>query len=217
MLVKRVTASTKELLDPQAAAWAQAEEALVDMLATPIALQPTEYIQKTYASHPYGEVTPIKVRCLHNGDSMFIRIEWAEPNPATALNNVNAFADGCGVLFPVAGDAIITEMGSVSQPVNAWHWRADYNDKPNSVTATSRGTSVRYTTNPLVARSIWKDGVWQVVMGRPFVVAAPHRRMIELKPGKAVKAGFAVWRGSNQERGGVKAYSPTWSDLNIEA
>jgi DMSO reductase family type II enzyme heme b subunit len=217
MLVKRVTASTEELLDPQAAAWAQAEELVIDMLPTPISLQPTEYIQKTYENRTYGDVTPVKVRCLHNGDSMFIRIEWAEPNPSRELSNVNAFADGCGILFPVAGDAIITEMGSVSQPVNAWHWRADYNDKPNSVTATSRGTSVRYTTNPLVARSIWKDGTWQVVMGRPFKVAEPHRRMIELKPGTTVKVGVAIWRGSNLERGGIKAYSPDWNDLNIEA
>jgi DMSO reductase family type II enzyme heme b subunit len=217
MLVKRVSASTEELLDTEASVWAQAEEASVDMLPTPIDLQPTEYIQKTYQSRPYGEVTSIKVRCLHNGDSIFVRIEWAEPNPSRELNNVNAFADGCGVLFPVAGDAIITEMGSVSQPVNAWHWRADYNDKPNSVTSTSRGTSVRYTTNPLVARSAWKDGTWQVVMGRPFVVAEPHRRMIELKPGATVKAGFAIWRGSNLERGGIKAYSPAWNDLVIEA
>jgi complex iron-sulfur molybdoenzyme family reductase subunit gamma len=217
MQVKRVSASSEELLDPQAAAWAQAEEALVDMLPTAIALQPTEYIQKTYESRTYGDVTPVKVRCLHNGDAMLIRIEWSEPNPSRELSDVNAFADGCGVLFPVEGDAIITEMGSTSQPVNAWHWRADYDDKPNSVTATSRGTSVRYKTNPLVARSIWTNGSWQVVIGRPFDVTEPHRRMIELKPGTTVKAGFAVWRGSNQERGGIKAYSPAWSDLVIEA
>jgi complex iron-sulfur molybdoenzyme family reductase subunit gamma len=204
-------------LDPQAAAWAQAEETVVDMLPTAIALQPTDYIQKTYENRTYGEITAVKVRWLHNGDSLLVRVEWEEPNPSKALDNVNAFADGCGVLFPVAGDAIITEMGSVSQPVNAWHWRADYDDKPNSVTSTSRGTSVRYKTNPLVARSNWKGDAWQVVMGRPFVVAEPHRRTIELKPGKTVKAGFAVWRGSNQERGGVKAYSPVWNDLVIEA
>ena len=217
MQVKRVSASTEELLDPQATVWAEVEESLVDMLPTPIALQPTEYIQKTYESRTYGDVTPLNVRCLHNGDSMLIRIEWAEPNPSRELSNVNAFADGCGVLFPVAGDAVITEMGSVSQPVNAWHWRADYDDKPNSVTSTSRGTSVRYKTNPLVARSMWKNETWQVVMGRPFVVAEPHRRMIALKPGATVKAGFAIWHGANQERGGIKAYSPAWSDLVIEA
>ena len=217
MLVKRVTASTEELLDPQAAAWAQAEEAPVDMLPTSIALQPTEYIQKTFASRPYGEVTSVKVRCLHNGDAMFIRIEWAEPNPTRQITDITVFVDGCGVLFQVAGDVVITEMGSVSQPVNAWYWRPDFDDKPISVTATSRGTSVRYTTNPLVSRSVWKDGKWQVVMGRPFAVAEPHRRMVELKPGTTAKAGFAVWRGANQERGGIKAYSPNWSDLNIEA
>src|SRR4030042_5704788 len=104
MQVKRVSVSTEELLDPQATVWAQAEEALMDMLPTAIALQPTEYIQKTFESRPYGAVTPVKVRCLHNGDAMFVRIEWAEPSSSTALNNVNAFADGCGVLFPVAGD-----------------------------------------------------------------------------------------------------------------
>jgi DMSO reductase family type II enzyme heme b subunit len=217
MQVKRVSTSTEALLDPEAAAWAQAEELVIDTLPTPIDLQPTEYIQKTFASRTYGDATPLKVRCLHNGDAMLIRIEWAEPSPSRELNNVNAFTDGCGVLFPVAGDAIITEMGSVSQPVNAWYWRADFDDKPISVTSTSRGTSVRYTTNPLVARSAWTDGAWQVVMGRPFVVAEPHRRMIELKPGTTVKAGFAIWRGSNLERGGIKAYSPNWSDLEIEA
>jgi complex iron-sulfur molybdoenzyme family reductase subunit gamma len=217
MQVKRVSASTEELLDPQATVWAQAEEALVGMLPTAIALQPTDYIQKTFASRPYGEVTPVKVRCLHSGDAMFVRMEWAEPNPSRQITDITTFVDGCGVLFPVAGDAIITEMGSVSQPVNAWHWRADYSDKPNSVTSTSRGTSVRYTTNPLVSGSIWKEGAWQVVMARPFVVAEPHRRMISLKPGTTVKAGFAIWRGSNQERGGIKAYSPNWNDLNIEA
>ena len=217
MQVRRVTVSTDELLDPGATGWAQAEEAPVDMLPTSIALQPTEYIQKTFANRPYGEVTAIKVRCLHNGDSMFIRIEWPEPNPTKQITDITTFVDGCGVLFPVAGDAVITEMGSVSQPVNAWLWRPDLDEKPISVTATSRGTSVRYTTNPLVSRSIWKNGAWQVVIGRPFQVAQPHRRMIELKPGKTVKAGFAIWRGSNQERGGIKAYSPNWNDLNIEA
>ena len=217
MQVRRVTASTNELLDPGATGWAQAEETPVDMLPTSIALQPTEYIQKTFADRPYGHVTQIKVRCVHNGDNMFIRIEWAEPNPTRQITDITTFVDGCGVLFPVAGDTVITEMGSVSQPVNAWLWRPDLGEKPISVTATSRGTSVRYTTNPLVSGSIWKEGAWQVVIGRPFQVAQPHRRMIELKPGKTVKAGFAIWRGSNQERGGIKAYSPNWNDLNIEA
>ena len=77
MQVKRVSASTEELLDPQAAVWDQAEEALVDMLPTAVALQPTEYIQKTFVDRPYGEVTPVKTRCLHNGDALLIRIEWA--------------------------------------------------------------------------------------------------------------------------------------------
>ncbi len=217
MQVKRVAVSTEDLLDAQAAVWAQAEELVLDMLATSIALQPTEYVQKVFASRPYGEVTPVRVRSLHNGDAMFVRVEWSEPNPTKEINDITDFADGCGVLFPVAGDAVITEMGSVSQPVNAWYWRADLNDKPISVTGTGRGTTIRYTTNPVVARSNWGDGVWQVVLGRPFVVAEPHRRMIALKPGAAVKAGFAVWRGTNQERAGIKAYSPSWNDLSIEA
>jgi DMSO reductase family type II enzyme heme b subunit len=40
---------------------------------------------------------------------------------------------------------------------------------------------------------------------------------VSLTPGTASKVAFAVWQGGNQERAGIKAFSPDWQELQIDA
>ncbi|MGQ9572062.1 MAG: ethylbenzene dehydrogenase-related protein [Dehalococcoidia bacterium] len=216
MLVKRVTATTESLLDPVAALWQQAEEVVVALIATPNHLLNSEYTQTIWPNIDYGGVPEVRVRALHNGDSIFFRLEWHVAQPATEISDIGVFTDGVGILWPIAGDAPITEMGATDQPVNAWLWRAELGDKPYSVTAVGRGTTERHVDNPLVAKSSLEAGTWRVVMGRPFRVDNPHRRTMELAPGMTPKAGFAVWEGANKERAGIKAYSAAWQEMTIE-
>ena len=41
--------------------------------------------------------------------------------------------------------------------------------------------------------------------------------MAPLAAGKSTGIGFAVWRGSNDERAGIKAFSIDWAELALEA
>jgi DMSO reductase family type II enzyme heme b subunit len=216
VLVKRVAATTEGLLDPLAALWRQAEEEVVDLIPTPAHLLNSEYIQAIWPDRDYGRVSEVRVRALHNGDSLFFRLEWQIDQSAREISDIGVFTDGVGILWPIAGDAPITEMGTASQPVNPWLWRADLGDKPYSVTAVGRGTTQRNVDNPLMSKSRLEGGTWRVVMGRPFQVENPHRRTMELAPGMTTKAGFAVWEGANNDRASVKAYSPAWHELTIE-
>jgi DMSO reductase family type II enzyme heme b subunit len=46
--------------------------------------------------------------------------------------------------------------------------------------------------------------------------AAPQGT-VALAPGAVSKIAFAVWQGSDQERAGLKAFSPDWQELELDA
>lgn len=64
-----------------------------------------------------------------------------------------------------------------------------------------------------LAKGVWKDGTWRVVIARPMVsddVNAPR-----LLPGDQSFAAFAVWDGGNREVGARKAWT-SWVPLGIQ-
>ena len=67
------------------------------------------------------------------------------------------------------------------------------------------------------AKSRWADGVWRLVIGRPFTVPESADEAVSLEPGKKVKVASPSWRGSVGERAGFKAFSQEWRDLEIES
>jgi len=217
MLVKRVAVASQNLLDPEAPEWQQAPLETIATALTPIANQPNDYLKTSWESREFGAVKELRVRSVHNGLRIFFRLEWEDPNPDYRITEDTLFADGAGLLFPLRGDADIATMGSVDQTVNAWYWRADFDDQPKNVTSGGVGTAKRLATNSLFAKSQWADGVWRLVIGRPFSVPESAEEAVPLEPGKKVKVGFAVWEGSIGERAGFKAYSPEWRELEIEA
>jgi DMSO reductase family type II enzyme heme b subunit len=217
MLAKRVAAASQNLLDPDAVEWQAAPLEAIATVPTPIANQPNEYLKTSWQDREFGAVKELRVRALHNGLRIFFRLEWDDPNPDYRITEDTLFADGAGVLFPLRGNADIATMGSVDQTVNAWHWRADFNDQPKNVTGGGVGASQRLTGGSLSAKSAWADGVWRLVMGRPFSVPESPDEAVPLEPGKKVLVGFSVWEGSIGERAGFKAYSQQWRELEIEA
>jgi DMSO reductase family type II enzyme heme b subunit len=125
------------------------------------------------------------------------------------------FPDQAGVMLPITEDAPISEMGLPDKPVNMWLWRADL-ETPLYVTATVRGTTTRHES-PLLGKGAYRDGAWSVVVARPFNVGLAAQYVVPLAPGMQHKCTFAVWQGSNKERGGLKAYGPVWQPLEVEA
>jgi len=211
----RVQASVERLLDPGSSEWAQAPETVVPMQQTPAGAQPSVYARDAWQNRPYGRVPQVRARTLHNGTNIFFRLEWDNPTPSNEIRDINVFADACGILLPIRGDALISSMGSPEQPVEAWRWRADQPNSALKVTATGLGTARRQGADSLQAQSVWQDGRRIVVITRAFAPSSPGESA-PLKPGSAAKIGIAVWEGANQERAGIKAFSGTWIDVTIQ-
>jgi DMSO reductase family type II enzyme heme b subunit len=213
---KKVAATMEELLDPGAPGWRSIKGEKIEMSATPLANQPSEYIKASRDERKIGKVKQIEVKACHNGKEVFIRIEWKDSIKNTEVKENNTFPDATGILFPVDGEPPVDEMGAKEKPVNAWYWRADFEDKPKNVWARGLGTTEYSEKSFIKARSKWEGGKWQVVLARAFSVPLPEEQSVKLTVGKPARVAFAVWAGDNGERAGVKSFSKEWRDLVLE-
>ncbi len=203
------------LQDPEGQLWSGIEKQRVTLLASPLVSQPSEYVQNKWANLKWGLTPEVRVSAAHNGKSVFFRLEWDDPTQDRPTDTAD-FPDQCGVMMPLKNDALIAEMGAPDLPVCMWLWRADI-PTPRYVTAQGRGTTSRYPESPLTGTGVWNNGVWKVVISRPFNINLPAALTVPLAPGLKHKCTFAVWQGANKERGGLKAYQPLWQPLEIES
>lgn len=219
MECSKIDASAEQLLDPSNAAWNAIPGESLEMAATPLANQPSEYIKASRDERKIGKVHELKVQSAHNGSEIFFRLSWSDDTKNRAITDTNMFPDGCGILMPVnGGDPPIDEMGSKDAPVNAWFWRADLEgDEAHNTVAHGLGTTQFSKNSPIRARAAWDADAWAVVFVRPLAVPELPEEATQLTPGGAVKIGFAVWEGSNGERAGVKSFSKEWRDLTLSA
>ncbi len=216
MRAQRTEARSQELLDPAGAPWRRVAADEVTLTPTPIEQQPSEYVRVAWQERPYGRLAGVQVQALHNGDKIFFRLSWEDPSQDDRIADTNQFADAAAVLFPIAPDAPVAGMGLPGKPVNAWLWRPDW-AAPRNVAIEGVGSTQRRDDPSLAAGAVHQDGRWQVVISRSFALNGSPGGSISLAPGGASRVAFAVWQGSNQERAGIKAYSPDWIDLQIDA
>jgi DMSO reductase family type II enzyme heme b subunit len=224
MIAKRVNFSKEVLLDPGCSQWAGIKGDEMKLSATPIANQPSEYIKATRDEKKVGKVKEVLVKAVHNGKEVFFYLEWLDAEKNLEINANDVFPDGASILFPIKPvtgketEPPIDEMGKKDLPVNAWQWRADLKEAQNTW-AEGLGTTNWSEKCYIVAHSQWKDGVWKLVLTRPLTVKENNPKKpesVQLAVGKTVKAGIAIWEGSNGERAGLKAFSKEWEDLTLE-
>ncbi len=216
MRVGRVDTRDEELLSPESTAWQEAAVNEVVLSPTPLELQPTDYIRVSRNGRPYGAVSSMRVSALHNGDSVFFHLVWQDDSEDRAIKDINQFVDGAAVMFPIVEDAPLIGMGIQGKPVNVWMWRADW-ERPKNVAAEGMGTTQRRDDPALSSAVRHADGNWDLIVGRSLEERDAPPGTIALAPGAASKIGFAVWQGSEQERAGLKAFSPAWQDLELDA
>ena len=196
---------------PDSPAWAASEQAKLEMMATPLVMQPTPYIQASWADRPYGRITPIDVAALHDGMTLAVRIGW------TLVDGTNPdFPDAVAFAIPVRGEPPLMTMGTPDEPFHILLWRAarDGKEQLRSVIAEGIGSSA---PGPELKRGVQvrRDGKRiEVVMTREIGRVAGGAAIL---PGRSIKIGFAVWEGGNEERAGIKAFSMDWADLALDA
>lgn len=216
MRVKRVDAKNEELQDPESSVWRQVRASTIVLSPTPLDMQPTEYVRVSRSNRPYGAVPSMRVSALHNGKTVSFRLAWEDDGADGKIADIDQFVDAAAVLFPTNGDAPLLGMGTKGQPVNAWFWRADW-ERPKNVSAEGMGTTERRDDPGLTSKARHARGRWDVVVSHSLDRKGAPAGTVLLAPGAAAKVAFAVWQGSNQERAGLKAFSPEWQELELEA
>jgi steroid C-25 hydroxylase gamma subunit len=218
MLVKKVASSSESLLDSDSPEWGKVPGKRIRMAATPLDRQPSEYVKLVGDSWDYGATTQMWVKSVHDGKAIYFLLEWEDSTQDVVLVD-EAFPDGAGLLFPLKKDAPIDTMGSKEEPVNAWYWRADKENQEGGRNIRAEGlgstqeTANSRTKSRILTRARWKDGRWRLVMGRSLTV---EDTAVQFEAGGDYKVGFAVWQGSNRERAGLKSFSNSWLDLELE-
>lgn len=103
-------------LDPDAGVWDRAPA-----VETPMTAQAVAY--------PFGggSVPVMDVRALHDGDTLFLRVEWEDDTLDDTTIRAEDFSDGVAVEFPAEGASSVPAvcMGQADAGVNIWQWRAD--------------------------------------------------------------------------------------------
>lgn len=209
----RISAGDEALLDPVSREWDPLPQSRLTLEPTPITAQPSHYIQQKWKEAPYGLIDKLIVRAAHNGERLYFHLSWADDTNDESVQNSDQFTDAAAVLFPVSGDAPLQSMGSPQAPVNAWYWRPDF-EGPVTITAQGTGSTSRTEDPELGAAGKRVPGSWSVVLRRRLASSSPE--YVTLAPGTSSKVGFAVWQGSNQERGGLKSVTLDWEPLEIE-
>lgn len=110
-----VTSATIDEADPWSSVWDGAQAQVVPL-------------SRQNISPPFGggTVDTLTARALHNGQRLFLLLEWADAEPSETVNGARAFADAAAVQFPAntAGSVPPFTMGGASSPVNIWQWKA---------------------------------------------------------------------------------------------
>ena len=63
-------------LTPTESAWSGVKEEQVELIGTPLVMQPTEYIRKKWEGKAYGETKGLKVASVHDGHTLAVRMRW---------------------------------------------------------------------------------------------------------------------------------------------
>ena len=189
--------------------WERLTPTRVELMPTPLGMQPTGYVRAAWAERSFGETPAVEVASVHDGRHWAIHAKWTG-QPAGPSNE---FPDALAVALPITRDAVLAIMGSAEAPIHVLRWDARQ-PGARSIVARGLGTSA---TGPNVgqgAQAHATGAVWQVVLTRALGSGA---EVAPLQAGTRTGVGFAVWRGGNDERAGIKSFSIDWTELQLDA
>lgn len=201
-------ANIGDYLAPAGKGWIQVASEDIRLMPTPLPMQPTEYIRRSWEGRPYGAVQSLRVASVHDGETWAVRVTWQGVSPAGT-----DFPDALAVALPVSGKPVLMTMGGDGAPVQFLRWTAK-KEKPQSIVATGIGSS---RSGPKIKSSAQGEATgdtWNVVITRALGFG---KEVAPLVAGKKTQIGFAVWLGANDERAGIKAFSIDWAELALDA
>ena len=82
-----------------------------------------------------GSEGTVTAKALHDGETLFIRMEWSDATEDDSTSRQNEFTDAAAVQFPVTSGESVPAfcMGNPDAPVNIWQWKAAWQAGGGSV------------------------------------------------------------------------------------
>ncbi|MCK9285259.1 MAG: hypothetical protein M0P39_13370 [Rhodocyclaceae bacterium] len=189
--------------------WSGGDSTQVEMIATPLPMQPTGYVIKSWAEKPYGTIKTLTVDAVHDGHALAVRLQWEVP-PATTTD----FPPAVAFALPVKATSPLVLMGMAEAPMHILRWQGGAQAGVRSVLAKGIGSSNHGPDVGQKALARQDGNRFSVVITR---VLGSGAGAAPLKAGTTTKIGFAAWDGGNEERAGIKSFSVDWLDLVLAA
>ncbi|MBK6657503.1 MAG: hypothetical protein IPG43_04795 [Proteobacteria bacterium] len=188
--------------------WQSQPSTAVRMMPTPLGLQPTAYIRNAWRDQSWGRVEVISVASVHDGTTWALRAEWSGVSAPHS-----DFPDAFAIALPVRGNPALPLMGAMDAPMHVLRWQSREPTLTSQLT-TGIGQSATGPQLACSAHALNAGGRWQLVITRAL---GADGDIAPLAPGQTTRIGFAIWRGDNEERAGIKAYSIDWIELQLGA
>ena len=198
----------RNYVSPSSPNWSQIPSTHIEMMPTPLQMQPTEYIRRSWENKPYGQSGKLDVASVHDGETWALRGTWQGSGPGAT-----DFPDALAIALPVRNNPALALMGAKDAPIHYLRWSADKKEVL-SLLATGIGFSQPGPQLKCSAQAVVDGTVWQLVITRALRTG---KDIAPLAAGKKTGIGFALWRGSNDERAGIKAFSIDWVELELDA
>lgn len=212
MRLASVDAIDADELTPDDEVWETVDDEAVTLTPVPLnAIDTSTYIRDALSEDDIGAVEEVRASCIHDGTTVAIRLSWEDASRDTVIEDTDEYVDKAAVAFPIEPGASIMTMGSERAPINAWYWRAD-RTQPYDVIG--RGFARTERRDPgqsgLQSTAQYSEDTWSVVFTRTMGADGDEfADLADLPTG----ISFAVWEGSNRERGPLKAYSGEFKRL----
>ena len=182
------------LSGPDADGWAEAPAADVPRSAAESGLPNADSVS----------TETIDAQAARSNGHLYLRLQWRDGQRTNRTDGPREFADAVAVQMPVnTSEQPAIAMGSASNLVNVWYWRAD--EGGEEILAGGPGSTTTVADSDLSANATYERGNWTVVFSRPLEVDGDNRTAVT--GDSDLDVAFAVWNGSNMERSGRKAVS----------
>jgi DMSO reductase family type II enzyme heme b subunit len=196
--------------------WARAPVYGLKLSPVPVAaVETSPYVRRAFRYANTGAISCVHVQAVCDGKHLSIRMEWEDRTENAHSTGTTSLPDKAAVMFPLKPGASVMTMGSPAAPVNMWLWQAD-RQAPCDVLSRGIGTTTRRDAwlSGLSGSGVYAEGKWRVVLSR--LLAGDGIEFVNLAGKRVLHVAFAVWEGSNRERGPLKAFSGEFQDLIVE-
>jgi len=201
--------------DPRAAVWSRVPEQTVDMgLAPPV----HEAVILAQAGLPAANrgIIMLAVSAIVDDQRIYYRLRWKDATHDDQ-RGAGIFPDAIAVEIPSGPESTSAIMGTRERPVTILRWDAA-SDAVESLIAGGPGTLTASHVPGVEGKGVYRSlqdrekNEWVVVISQTLDDAADGRTSLRVR--RTYPAAFAVWQGSDLQRGGFKRVSG-WVSIRL--